>query len=60
MLFRSGSIELSVGDERFHLDAGDCLALQLDRPTAYRNPGRSPARYLVAIASDAAALRRRP
>ena len=55
-----GSIELSVGGERFRLDAGDCLALQLDRPTAYRNPGRRPARYLVAIASDAAALRRRP
>ena len=55
-----GSIELSVGDERFRLDAGDCLALQLDRPTAYRNPGRRPARYLVAIATDAAALRRRP
>jgi len=55
-----GSIELSVGDERFRLDAGDCLALQLDRPTAYRNPGRRPARYLVAIANDAAALRRRP
>jgi transcriptional regulator with XRE-family HTH domain len=55
-----GSIELIVGDERFCLEAGDCLALQLDRPTAYRNPGRRPARYLVAIASDAAALRRRP
>lgn len=55
-----GSIELSVGDERFRLDAGDCLALHLDRPTAYRNPGRRPARYLVAIANDAAALRRRP
>ncbi len=55
-----GSIELSVGDERFRLDAGDCLALQLDRPTAYRNPGRRAARYLVAIASDAPALRRRP
>jgi transcriptional regulator with XRE-family HTH domain len=54
-----GSIELSVGDEQFRLDAGDCLAMQLDRPTAYRNPGRKPARYLVAIVNDAAALRRR-
>jgi len=55
-----GCIELSVGDERFRLEAGDCLALQLDRPTAFHNPGRRRARYLVAIASDAGALRRRP
>jgi transcriptional regulator with XRE-family HTH domain len=55
-----GSIEVTVGDEQFRLDAGDCLAMQLDGPNAYRNPGRKPARYLVAIASDAAALRRRP
>jgi transcriptional regulator with XRE-family HTH domain len=53
-----GSIEVSVGEEQFRLEAGDCLAMVLDRPTAYRNPGRKAARYLVAITSDAA-LRRR-
>jgi len=55
-----GRIELRVGEERYRLEAGDCLAMQLDRPTAFYNPGRKPARYLVAIARDAAALRRRP
>ena len=54
-----GSIEMSVGDEPFRLDAGDCLAMQLDRPIAFRNPGRKPARYLVALASDPIASRRR-
>jgi len=55
-----GTIELRVGDERFHLEAGDCLAMQLDRPTGFRNPGRKRARYLVAILSDGVAPRRRP
>jgi transcriptional regulator with XRE-family HTH domain len=55
-----GSIELRVGDETFRLDAGDCLAMALDRPTAFRNPGRRPARYMVAIAAETApALRRK-
>jgi transcriptional regulator with XRE-family HTH domain len=44
-----GSIELGVGTELFRLDAGDCLAMQLDRPVSFRNPGRKRARYLVAI-----------
>ncbi len=55
-----GTIELRVGDEQFRLEAGDCLAMQLDRPTGFRNPGRKRARYLVAILSDAVAPRRRP
>jgi transcriptional regulator with XRE-family HTH domain len=55
-----GSIEVSVGAERYRLEAGDCLAMRLDGPNAYRNPGRKTARYLVAIASDATAHRRRP
>ncbi|HTY78903.1 MAG TPA: helix-turn-helix domain-containing protein [Candidatus Bathyarchaeia archaeon] len=54
-----GSIEVRLGEERYRLDAGDCLAMRLDRPTAYRNPGRKPAHYLVAIVNDQAAPRRR-
>ena len=46
-----GAIELTVGDDVWRLDAGDCLAMRLDRPIAYRNPGRKPARYLVALAT---------
>ena len=54
-----GSIELRLGDERIRLDAGDCLAMKLDRAIAYRNPGRKPARYLVAIVSEPIVPRRR-
>src|SRR5262245_25955913 len=32
-----GEIEVTVGDDHFVLGAGDCLALVLDRPIAYRN-----------------------
>jgi len=55
-----GSIEVTVGDEQVRLEAGDCFAMALVGPTAYRNPGRKPARYLVAIVNDPAAPRRRP
>lgn len=47
-----GAIEMNVGAETHRLEAGDCIAMQLDRPIGYRNPGRRPARYLVALASD--------
>jgi transcriptional regulator with XRE-family HTH domain len=46
-----GVMELDVGGSQWRLEAGDCLAMQLDKPIAYRNPGRKPARYLVALAS---------
>jgi transcriptional regulator with XRE-family HTH domain len=54
-----GSIEVSLGDARHRLEAGDCLAMQLAGPTAYRNPGRKAARYLVAVTGDGRATRRR-
>lgn len=46
-----GVVEATTGDERFRLEAGDCLAMRLDRNNGYRNPGRKPARYIVAIAT---------
>jgi transcriptional regulator with XRE-family HTH domain len=55
-----GSIEVALGEARHRLDAGDCLAMPLAGPTAYRNPGRKAARYLVAITGDGHATRRRP
>ena len=55
-----GSIEVALGDARHRLGAGDCLAMQLAGPTAYRNAGRKAARYLVAITGDGRATRRRP
>jgi transcriptional regulator with XRE-family HTH domain len=46
-----GSMQLTVGPGTWLLQAGDCLAMQLDQPTLFRNPGAQPARYLVALAS---------
>lgn len=44
-----GSMEVTVGDTRWTLVAGDCLAMLLDRPIAFHNPADKPARYLVAL-----------
>ncbi len=44
-----GTIEVTVGDARHRLGAGDCLALVLDRPLTYYNPARVTARYAVVI-----------
>ena len=52
-----GAIDVTVGAERHRLRKGDCLAMQLDRPTMFHNPTRKPTRYAVVIATDAAARR---
>jgi transcriptional regulator with XRE-family HTH domain len=46
----SGRMRVTVGDEQYDLDAGDCLAMQLDRPTSFANRTRQRARYAVVIA----------
>jgi transcriptional regulator with XRE-family HTH domain len=51
VLVLEGVLEATTGDERYRLEAGDCLALRLDRHNGYRNPGRKTTRYLVAIAT---------
>ena len=45
-----GTIDVTVGTERHRLRTGDCLAMQLDRPTMFHNPTRRPTRYAVVIA----------
>jgi transcriptional regulator with XRE-family HTH domain len=47
-----GAIDITLGVERHRLREGDCLAMQLDRPTMFHNPTRKPARYAVVIASE--------
>ena len=44
-----GSMNVSVGDTPWRLHTGDCLAMWLDQPIVYSNPGRQPARYGVAL-----------
>jgi transcriptional regulator with XRE-family HTH domain len=52
-----GAIDVTVGPDRHRLRQGDCLAMELDRPTVFHNPTRKPTRYAVVIASEARARR---
>jgi transcriptional regulator with XRE-family HTH domain len=47
-----GAIDVTLGTERHRLREGDCLAMQLDRPTMFHNPTRKPTRYAVVLASE--------
>ncbi len=47
-----GAMEVTVGATRWQLAAGDCLAMRLDRPIAFHNPGPTAARYLVALTTQ--------
>lgn len=44
-----GELTLSVGGREHRLAAGDCLAMLLDGPIAFHNPGEGPARYAVVL-----------
>jgi len=52
-----GAIDVTLGKEQHRLREGDCLAMQLDRPTMFYNPTRKPTRYAVVIASENASRR---
>jgi len=54
-----GAMEITVGVTRWTLAAGDCLAMRLDQPVAFHNPGPAAARYLVALSSPAHSSTRR-
>ena len=47
-----GAIDVTLGTERHRLREGDCLAMDLDRPTMFHNPTRKRTRYAVVVASD--------
>jgi transcriptional regulator with XRE-family HTH domain len=46
-----GSIDITYGEDQFSLRSGDCLAMELDRPIVFSNPGNHDARYVVALVS---------
>ena len=56
---REGNIEVTVGSVTHRLAVDDCLAMQLDAPTAFRNRTRKPARYVVVIAAERTRAARR-
>jgi transcriptional regulator with XRE-family HTH domain len=49
---QEGRIEVTVGGVSHRLSEDDCLAMQLNEPTAFRNRTRKPARYIVVIATE--------
>jgi len=52
-----GAMEISVGQQHWRLEAGDTLAMRLDRHIVYHNPTRKQARYLVALTTQPASRR---
>jgi transcriptional regulator with XRE-family HTH domain len=56
---QEGSIEVTLGGVTHRLGQDDCLAMELNEPTAFRNRTRKPARYVVIIASDRSRASRR-
>jgi glyoxylate utilization-related uncharacterized protein len=49
---QEGSIEVTLRSVTHRLSKDDCLAMQLNEPTAFRNRTRKPARYMVVVASE--------
>lgn len=49
-----GTMEITAGQTRHWLETGDCLAVQLDAPMSFYNPGRKQARYAVVMATETA------
>jgi transcriptional regulator with XRE-family HTH domain len=49
-----GAIDVTVGRDRHSLREGDCLAMELDRPTMFHNPTRKTTRYAVVFAEHVA------
>jgi transcriptional regulator with XRE-family HTH domain len=56
----AGTVDVTVGDVTHRLDRGDCLAMRVDRPIAFHNPGDGPARYAVVVVADRPTGRRTP
>lgn len=55
----SGRLEIRDGDRTWRLAAGDCLAMRLENPVRFSNPGPEAARYLVALTNTPASSRKR-
>lgn len=47
-----GEIQIGLGQETYRLHGGDCLCMDIEQPTMFRNPTDRPCRYLVALTSD--------
>lgn len=50
-----GTLEMQVGDARYHLERGDCLMMHFDRPIVFHNPTKQSIRYAVIVCRGAVA-----
>lgn len=48
-----GTLDLSLGEETFRLERGDCLWMRFDRPITFRNTTGRPVRYAVLVSHGA-------
>ncbi len=44
-----GTLELTLGDQAFRLETGDCLMMRFDQLVTFRNPAERPVRYAVIV-----------
>lgn len=51
-----GRLELTVGPATHLLGPGDCLAMRVEGPVVFHNPGEGLTRYMVALVADLAAM----
>jgi len=56
---QEGRIEVTLGSVTHQLSEDDCLAMQLNEPTSFRNRTREVARYIVIVATERARVSRR-
>ena len=56
---QEGRIEVTLGRVTYRLSEDDCLAMQLNEPTAFHNRTRQPARYIVVVSSARSRVSRR-
>lgn len=53
-----GEMEITVGEQTWHLETGDCLAMVLEQHIVFSNPARKPARYVIALTTLSSTSRR--
>lgn len=44
-----GSMQIQLGDQQWQLQAGDCLAMELNQTIVFSNTSKKPARYVLAL-----------
>jgi len=49
---QAGNLELTVGEVTYSLGEDDCLAMQLDAPTTFRNRTQQATRYVVVVVTE--------